>query len=277
MYEGLFGALPDLSDSKRFPENAAPVSDPVSESKWHEMSEIDRKTITRVYANMGKAIAAYERLLMPGPSRFDEYVEAVLEGRSTEKELLTTDEVAGLKLFIGKAMCVTCHMGPLFTNHSFHNVGAPDAATKKPKYMLPVFYLFKDKPPVDLGRFNGIQQALKSEFNCLGEYSDAADEDCAELKFANTNHTGTLGAFKVPTLRNIAETAPYMHVGQFENLGDIVKHYNAAPGAPSGHSELMPLNLKATELLQIEAFLRSLSGSPDVATELLQSPDMKPK
>jgi cytochrome c peroxidase len=272
-YEDLFGALPDLSNLKRFPVNAAPVSDKAANAKWHKMSEIDRKAITRIYVNIGKAIAAYERLLVPGPSRFDQYVEAVLDGKLSEKELLTTDELAGLKLFIGKAMCVTCHMGPLFTNHSFHNVGAPDAATKKPKYMLPIFYLFKDKPPVDLGRFNGIQQALESEFNCLGEYSDATNEDCAELKFANTTHIGTLGAFKVPTLRNIAETAPYMHAGQFENLDKILKHYNIAPAAPSGHSELTPLNLNATQLRQIKAFLHSLTSSPDIADELLKSPD----
>ncbi|TNF99811.1 MAG: cytochrome-c peroxidase [Gammaproteobacteria bacterium] len=273
MYEGLFGALPDLSDMKRFPENAAPVADQRSNEKWRQMSQADRKTVTRIYVNIGKAIAAYERLLMPGRSRFDQYVEAVLEGKPTGKKFMTTDEVAGLKLFIGKAMCVTCHMGPLFTNHSFHNVGAPDAATKKPKYILPIIYLFKDKPPVDNGRYDGIRQVKESEFNCLGEYSDAESEDCAELEFANTSHIGTLGAFKVPTLRNIADTAPYMHAGQFNNLGDILKHYNTAPGAPSGHSELTPLNLNATELQQIEAFLRSLSSSPDIAEELLKNPD----
>ena len=272
VYEGLFDPLPDLSDIRRFPENAAPVGDQASDEKWHEMSETDRKAITRIFVNIGKAIAAYERLLMPGPSRFDMYIEALLEGEPTGTKVLTADEVAGLRLFIGKAMCVTCHQGPLFTNHGFHNVGAPDSATKRPKYMLPLFYVLKDKPPVDVGRFKGIQQALESEFNCLNEYSDAKKEDCAELKFANKKYTGTLGAFKVPTLRNITKTAPYMHTGQFKSLADVLKHYNTAPRAHVGRNELLPLNLKEKELEQIEAFLHSLSSPPDVATELLRNP-----
>jgi len=271
-YEGLFGELPDLSDIKRFPRNAGPVDDRASNERWQEMSETDRKAITRVFVNTGKAIAAYERLLMPAPSRFDRYVETLLHGEQAGNTTLTIDEVAGLKLFVGKAMCITCHQGPLFTNNGFHNVGIPDPATIKPKYLPPLFYVLIDKPPVDTGRYKGIQQALQSEFNCLNEYSDARDEDCAELKFANKKYTGTLGAFKVPTLRNVAKTAPYMHAGQFKSLGDVLKHYNTAPRAHVGHNELLPLNLKEKELEQIEAFLRSLSSPPDAATELLRKP-----
>jgi cytochrome c peroxidase len=271
-YEGLFGELPDLSDIKRFPRNAGPVDDRASNERWQEMTEADRKAITRVFVNTGKAIAAYERLLMPAPSRFDRYVETLLHGEQAGTTTLTIDEVAGLKLFVGRAMCITCHQGPLFTNNGFHNVGIPDPATIKPKYLPPLFYVLKDKPPVDTGRYKGIQQALQSEFNCLNEYSDAQDEDCAELKFANKKHTGTSGAFKVPTLRNVAKTAPYMHAGQFKSLGDVLKHYNTAPRAHVGHNELLPLNLKEKELEQIEAFLRSLSSPPDAATELLRKP-----
>jgi len=272
-YELLFGALPDLSDAKRFPENAAPVDDEDAAVRWQTMSEADRKAITRVYVNIGKAIAAYERLLMPGASRFDRYVETVLKEGAPETTILSEDELAGLRLFIGKAMCITCHQGPLFTNNSFHNVGAPDLATKRPKYILPIFYLFIDKPVQDTGRYKGVQQVMNSEFNCLNEYSDATKNDCAELRFANTKQKETLGTFKVPTLRNITKTAPYMHEGQFKNLAELLKHYNTAPMAHVGHSELMPLNLKEKQLMQIEAFLHSLSSSPDVADELLRAPE----
>jgi cytochrome c peroxidase len=64
----------------------------------------------------------------------------------------------------------------------------------------------------------------------------------------------------VPSLRNVAERAPYMHAGQFATLAQVLRHYNAAPAAPAGHSELKPLGLSAVELRQLEAFLRSLSG-----------------
>jgi len=271
-YESLFGELPDLSDIGRFPLNSGPAADQASVERWQEMSEADRKAITRIYVNMGKAIAAYERLLMPAPSRFDRYVEALLNGEPTGNNSLSADELAGLKLFFGKAMCITCHQGPLFTNNGFHNVGVPDPATIKPKYLPPILHALRDKPPVDEGRYKGIQQALKSEFNCLNEYSDAKEDDCAELKFANTKHTATLGAFKVPSLRNVAETAPYMHSGQFSTLAEVMLHYNAAPKAHIGHNELLPLNLQQTELEQIEAFLHSLSSPPGVAADLLKKP-----
>jgi cytochrome c peroxidase len=67
-------------------------------------------------------------------------------------------------------------------------------------------------------------------------------------------------AFKVPSLRDVAGRAPYMHAGQLENLADVLAHYNRAPKAPAGHSEVKPLKLNARELRQLEAFLRTLSG-----------------
>ena len=164
-YESLFGELPDISDSRSFPLTAGPVADQASNERWQGMSEKDRRAITRVFVNIGKAIAAYERLLMPTASRFDQYVEALLNSESAGGNILTNDEVAGLKLFIGKAMCITCHQGPLFTNNSFHNVGTPDPATIKPKYLPPILHVLKDKPALDEGRYKGIRQVLQSEFN----------------------------------------------------------------------------------------------------------------
>jgi cytochrome c peroxidase len=75
---------------------------------------------------MGKAIAAYERLIMPAPSRFDLYVEALLnQDKQAMQTALTEDEVAGLQLFIGRAECIKRHNGALFTNNDFHNTGVP--------------------------------------------------------------------------------------------------------------------------------------------------------
>ena len=67
-------------------------------------------------------------------------------------------------------------------------------------------------------------------------------------------------AYKVPSLRNVAERAPYMDAGQFATLAEVLDHYNRAPIAVTGHSELRPLRLKPAELRQLEAFLRTLSG-----------------
>jgi cytochrome c peroxidase len=65
----------------------------------------------------------------------------------------------------------------------------------------------------------------------------------------------------VPSLRNVADRAPYMDAGQFATLADVLDHYNRAPATANGHSDLKPLRLKPAELRQLEAFLRTLSGS----------------
>jgi cytochrome c peroxidase len=110
----------------------------------------------------------------------------------------------------------------------------------------------------------GIRQALGSEFNCTGRYSDAKPEDCDELRFAVTEGEELVRAYKTPSLRGVADRAPYMHAGQFATLGDVVAHYDRAPAAPFGHSELKPLRLSATERRQLEAFLHTLSAPPSV-------------
>ncbi|HMB24638.1 MAG TPA: cytochrome-c peroxidase, partial [Anaerolineales bacterium] len=122
-YTALFGPLPDLS---HLPLNAGPVADPEAAANWEAMSREDQEAVTRIYVNMGKSIAAYERHLNPGEARFDRYVEAVLnDDYKSASEILTPDEIAGLKLFIGPANCTNCHNGPLFTNNDFHNTGIP--------------------------------------------------------------------------------------------------------------------------------------------------------
>ena len=122
-YEALFGPLPKRSNLARFPAAAGPVSDPVTRAAWEQMTPADREAVTRIYANIGKAIAAYERKITPGPARFDQYVDALLKGDTpTMRTALAPDEVAGLRLFVGKAGCINCHHGPNFTDGRFHVV-----------------------------------------------------------------------------------------------------------------------------------------------------------
>ena len=72
--------------------------------------------MTRVFVNIGKAIAAYERWIEFGSSRFDKYVAALASGQP-DPRILTDDEIAGLRLFIGRANCTQCHSGPLLTSN----------------------------------------------------------------------------------------------------------------------------------------------------------------
>ena len=166
---------------------------------------------------------------------------------------LSRDEVAGLKLFIGRANCIQCHGGPLFTNNEFHNTGVPIAAGGNP----------------DTGRLAGAKDVLRDEFNCLGRHSDAKPEACGFLAEGSENH---LRQFRAPSLRNVAERAPYMHAGQFATLEEVVQHYNLAPAASQGHSELKPLGLNATESRQLIAFLKTLTGPLRAEEKWLKAP-----
>lgn len=228
-YERLFGPLPSIDG---VPTNA----------KLDELSEEQKLAVTQIFVNVGKSIAAFERRIQYEPSRFDQYADALMKTGRAPRNVLTAEETAGLRLFVGKANCIQCHNGPLLTNNEFHNTGVaigPD--------------------PADRGRMSGARGVLADEFNCRSRWSDAKPEQCAELDFLVADAPELERAFKVPSLRNVARRAPYMHAGQMATLEDVVAHYDQAPSAPSGHSELKPLALTAAERKQLVAFLKSLS------------------
>ncbi|HEX5972133.1 MAG TPA: cytochrome c peroxidase [Gemmatimonadaceae bacterium] len=254
-YAEVFGALPDLTG---LPVSAGPVADTAAHAAWTRMPAVRRDDISRVYANIGKAIAAYERRIEYGPSRFDRYADAELAGRThTIEDSFSADEEAGLRLFIGKGNCVNCHNGALFTDDHFHNTGvaAPSVA------LAP-----------DSGRTAGVRQVLAGEFNCTSRYSDAKPDDCEELNFAVAEGEELVRAYKTPSLRNVANRAPYMHAGQITTLEQVVAHYSSAPKSPFGHSELKPLHLSATEQRQLVAFLKTLTGPLQAPAGYLEAP-----
>jgi cytochrome c peroxidase len=246
-YEPIFGALPSLTGA---PRHAGPVADSAARQAWNRIAPDQRDEISRVYANIGKAIAAYERTLEPTATRFDRYVVAELAGRAHDStSSFTADEEAGLRLFIGKANCSNCHNGALLTDQHFHNTGIPVPVAPMPLQ-------------VDSGRTAGVRQALAGEFSCTSRYSDAKPDDCEELRFAVTDGEELVRSYKTPSLRNVANHAPYMHAGQFATLDQVLAHYNQASRAPFGHSELKPLHLSPVELGQLAAFLKTLTAAP---------------
>lgn len=254
-YEKVFGAFPPLTG---LPDDAGPVGAPSERQAWQAMSAAQQDAVNRVFSNLGKAIAAYERTLSYGPSRFDRYVRAVETGEAGGLGALAPDEVRGLRLFIGKAQCATCHNGPLLSDQHFHNTGVPPLQPGRP----------------DAGRAAAVARVQTDEFNCLGRYSDARSEACGELRFVAADDPGMAAAFKTPSLRNVALRAPYMHAGQLRTLDEVVAHYRRSPPAALGTSELAQggrpqpgrqhIRLdNDDEARQIVAFLRSLSGTID--------------
>ena len=185
--------------------------------------------------HIGKAIAGYERTLVVGNSAFDKYF---FKG---EKSALTENEVNGLKLFQGVAGCANCHSiektHALFSDNLFHslNVGLDRIARHLPELTAKV--VMAKKKNVDEAVFQ--------------------DKDIAELgRFVVTLNPIDIGAFRTPSLRNVALTAPYMHDGSVETLEAAVDLEIYYRGAESGR----PLILTKQERLDLVAFLRTLSS-----------------
>ncbi|WER48713.1 cytochrome c peroxidase [Cupriavidus sp. WKF15] len=253
-YEQVFGPLPAMP---ALAPDASPLGTEDERAAWAALPPATQQQVNRVFANMGKAIAAYESRVQYGPSRFDRYVGSTLAADSRGQDVLTVQEVRGLRLFLGKGQCITCHNGPMLSDHAFHNTGVPPLDPGHP----------------DRGRADAITKLLRDEFNCLGPYSDAKPEQCGELNFLAKDDPAHLGAFRTPSLRNVAERAPYMHAGQITTLRDVVRHYVEAPDAVVGQSELarpgeapgqrQAVRLSPRDVEDLVAFLGTLSGAID--------------
>ena len=267
-YETVFGKIPELP---RDVDDASPLGSLSVKAAWSTLDATVQESVSRVFANMGKAIAAYQKTLTHGESRFDRYVQGILDKSVTP--ILTPQEISGLRIFIGKGRCVTCHAGPLFTDHHFHSTRVPE----------------RDPAMPDQGRASAVAKSQQDEFNCLGRFSDAKPAQCEELRFMVTNDPAILRAFKTPGLRNVALRPPYMHAGQFASLREVVGHYVKAPDAALGpdgmvhklgiNSELRPLQLSEREIEALIHFLGTLSGDAITpgATEPRPVPDAQPQ
>jgi cytochrome c peroxidase len=200
--------------------------------------------------NVAKAIAAFERTLVTGPSPYDFHealqkytsldpddLEALLEAddefrtgyelatAGAESQPMSESAVRGHELFFSQRVgCSACHVGANLTDEKYHN---------------------------------------------LGVGADAAEPDAG--RFAITGVDADWGAFKTPTVRNVAQSAPYMHDGSQQTLLEVVEHYNKG-GTPNRNlsDKVRKLDLTEQEKLDLVAFMEACTGSmPSVETERL--------
>lgn len=254
-YRQVFGPLPPLADSARFPAHARLAAQPnlPAAKAWAAMAPADRAAVDRMFSNLGKAIEAYERKLVSSNAPFDRYVEGLRTGDPAELAAISPAAKRGLKLFVGAAHCDLCHSGPAFSDSQFHNLGLP---------LLP-------GETADPGRAAGIQAVKTDPFDGTGAFSDdpkrAAKERLAFLPPAASQ----LGAFKTPSLRNVALTAPYMHDGRFATLAQVLDFY--AQGKAASHGRLVGAREATLDLIppltkgqqaNLIAFLKTLTGAP---------------
>ena len=197
--------------------------------------------------DVGKALAAFQETLVATRTAFDEFRDALARGDRPAAARYSPAAQRGLRIFIGKGNCSTCHTGPRFTNGEFHDIGMP---------------FFAEQGRVDPGRYEGIKELRASRFNLLGPYSD----DPARSTAVATRHVDLVqrnfGEFKVPTLRNAAMTGPYMHNGHLGTLRDVVRHYSELDVDrlhADGEQILKPLRLSAQETDDLIVFVESLT------------------
>jgi cytochrome c peroxidase len=206
-----------------------------------------------VLAGIGKALAAFQETLVSGRSPFDDFRDALSRGDFPSMKKYPEAAQRGLRIFIGRGNCSTCHFGPAFSNGEFHDTGVP----------------FFVKGGADPGRHGGIRKLEANAFNLLGEYNDEPRHDgrpgasAIKTRQVELQHRN-FGEFKVPSLRNAAQTAPYMHNGSLATLADVVRHYSEIDPDrlhSDGEAILKPLRLSAAESADLVAFLESLSES----------------
>jgi cytochrome c peroxidase len=185
--------------------------------------------------NIIKAIAAFERTLISGRSPFDRYVY------DDDPTALSDSEKRGMALFFSpRAGCAQCHSGINFSGRLVYEGHETQGA------------LFANTGLYDTdGR---------------GSYP-ANDQGLIEV----THRPADMGKFRVPTLRNVALTAPYMHDGSVASLEQVIDHYaRGGHKNPRQDSRIRPLGLSQTERADLAAFLRSLTDREFVADPRLQ-------
>jgi cytochrome c peroxidase len=238
---------PALSDYKRFPATGSPYTD---KANWDGLSAADKEIVNRVLANYGKAIEAYLRKLVSRNAPLDRYL-------ASERDAISAEARAGLKLFVGKAGCVRCHAGPMFSDDDFHVIGLKIDTGRSPH-----------ADPAEPGR--SANQPLicdpataGGDFNVNGPFSDdpktKRNGDFCKSKIP-------AGLWRTKSLRQVAETAPYFRSGQAATLEEVIEFYDRG-GDPEGTfqggpKEIQPLHLSAEEKRQLKEFLKTLTGEP---------------
>ncbi|MBI5109263.1 MAG: hypothetical protein HZA62_11000 [Rhodocyclales bacterium] len=210
--------------------------------------------------NLAKGIAAWQETLVSPPAPFDRFRDALARKDASTAAEYPPAARRGLRLFLGRGQCATCHAGPMFSNGEFGDIGIP---------------FFVKPGGVDPGRQGGIKRVQSNPYNLLGAFNDdVTRENATGTRHLRPEHRN-FGEFKVPSLRNLRLTAPYMHNGSIASLHDVVRHYselNEDRLHSDGERILKPLGLTAAESKDLVAFLESLSPTEPISVAVKPMP-----
>jgi cytochrome c peroxidase len=256
------GRSPDLEDQALHPflnpvEMALPTHDPLLAivrgdpeyvEAFREVFGIGPAQITMTQVT--RAIAAFERTQVSGDSPFDRW------HFGGEADAMSESAQRGFQVFLADGRCVSCHVieqdQAVLTDHRFHNIGVG----------------INDMQDRILGVARAFERRKLGDPNLDVDVAVLTDANVSELgRFAISAELSDMGAFKTPTLRNIAKTAPYMHDGSIETLRDVVTHYNNGgvtnegdPVNPFLAGGIKPLDLTDEQIDDLVAFMEALTS-----------------
>ena len=323
-YTPVFGPLPSADTLATIP-----IPPPPTPAMPTPTNVTTNDQVNRVFVNFGKAIAAYEYTLATQyalashDAPFDRFVR---DGPGSG--WISPQAENGARLFVSKASCLDCHNTPLFSDGRFHDIGVPQAGDHVPTVEDCATTPSKcDCTPghekstcLPSGAWAGALKLAANTFRRDSRWSDDAPDGgppdggppepdggarCATTQIdvaptCNVEPDPTLkGAWRTPSLRDVAITAPYMHDGYYQTLTDVVQHYNMGgvagaanafqlplcgrgdagrspcmdAGAPAPHLavQIKPLGLTDDEVADLVAFLETLTGTAAVAQRCWRS------
>ncbi len=202
-----------------------------------------------VLVNTAKVLSAYLETVTTERTQFDKFRDALERRDFAAATQYPEAAQRGLQLFLGRGRCVFCHNGPRFSNNEFHDAGVP---------------YFLNDTEVDEGRFGGLNFLLSSPYTLDGGWNDDPEKKGAwAVRNVRRSHSD-FGTFRTPSLRGVAETAPYMHDGSLDDLDAVVRHYNDIDTErlhADGEAILSELNLSERQIADLVAFLETLSDA----------------
>jgi cytochrome c peroxidase len=342
-YHALYNeAFPDsplpatAPDTTQVPLTGKPAAPPASpNANWDAMTVDNKEIVTRVFVNYAKAIAAYEATLISKDSPFDNFVKG-------DATAISPAAKRGARLFVGKASCVDCHNGPMLSDGAFHDIAVPQTGDHVPTVAdcfpkIPPCDCTpgaEGKSCLPAGAWSGRLKLATAPTTAQPVYATgatAAEKVTADIPYFSTFRRDSVwsdespddswlalyqspndspdgqrlkGAWRTPSLRDVALTAPYMHDGFYKTLEDVVWHYNngGAPGSKSPFAlppcapgqtsdpangtpcadptlpvpalavQFKPLGLNDGELTDLVEFLKTLTGKALPASQITALP-----
>ena len=198
------------------------------------------------------AMAAFERWLSQPNTPFDKFMKG-------DKNAISEKAKKGKSLFEGKANCIECHNGPIFTDEKFYDIGVADPPEFEENGIQQVTFRFQHYAK---GSAEEIYRTHKSDPGIYFKQKRLEDR----------------GKFRTAPLRYLKYTAPYMHNGTLFTLEEVIDFYDKADGVDRWGNKtkiIKPLNLTKEEKESLKEFLLTLSGE-EIRLPVPKVPDYAP-